>query len=125
MQGNVSSDLIIWGVPDMSSSTDGLNGGIQVINTAAATNQHTPFTTKIHKSRHFNRTQTPVNKGRESPPHSEYDEKESDEMGRTNTLSGRAEFPEVSLILKEKFHVFNIKGLHDAIRCNFNIPGPS
>jgi hypothetical protein len=104
MQGNTSSDLIIWGVPDTSANTDDLNGGGHVINTAAKTNQRSPFTTKLHKSRHFNPTQIPVNNGIKSPPHSEYDEKESGETERTNTLSGRTEFPQVRYSLKRKAH---------------------
>lgn len=86
-QGNVSSDLIIWDVLDMSANADGLNGGGHVINTDAATDQHNPFMTKIHKSRHFNPTHIPVRKGSKSLPHPEYDEKESEEMRRTNMLS--------------------------------------
>jgi hypothetical protein len=102
MQGNASSDLIIWGVVDTSANTDGLNAGGHVINTAAATNRHSPFTTKLHKSRHFKPTQIPVNTAIKSPPLSEYDEKASGETGRTNTLSGRMEFPQVRYSLTEK-----------------------
>lgn len=102
MQGNVSSDLIIWGVLDVSANGDGMNGGGHVINTAAATNQHNPFTTTIHKSRHFNPTHIPVGKGRKSPPHPEYDEKESEEIRRTYTLSEETMFPQVSYILRRK-----------------------
>jgi len=99
MQGNVSSDLIIWGVLDMSANTDGVNGGGHVINTAAATHQHNPFTTKIHKSRHSDPTHIPVGKGRKSLPHAEYDEKESEEIRRTNTLSEGTVLSQVSYSL--------------------------
>ena len=100
MQGNVSSDLIIWGVLDMSANTDGLNGGGHVINTAAATDQYNPFLTKIHKSRHSNTTHIPVEKRRKFLPHPEYDEKESEEISRINMLSEGTVLSQVSYSLR-------------------------
>jgi hypothetical protein len=107
MQGNVSSDLIIWGVLDTSANADGLNGGGHVNNTAAATDEHNPLTTEIHKSGHFNPTHIPVGSGRKSPPHPEYGEKESEEIGRTNTLYEGTLFPQVCYGLREKSRALN------------------
>ena len=85
----------------MSANADGLNGGRHVINTAAATDQQNPFTTKIHKSRHSNPTHIPVGMGRKSLPHPEYDEKGSEEI-RTNTLSEGTVLSQVSYSLTGK-----------------------
>jgi hypothetical protein len=87
---------------DMSANADGLNGGGHVINTAAATDQHNTFTTKIHQSRHSNPTHIPVGKGRKSLPHPEYDEKESEEIRRTNMLSEGTVLSQVSYSLRGK-----------------------
>lgn len=87
----------------MSANADGLNGGRHVINTAAAaTDQHNQFTTKIHKSRHSNQTNIPVGKGRKSHPHPEHEEKESEEIRRTNKLSEGTVLSQVSYSLRGK-----------------------
>jgi hypothetical protein len=84
----------------MSANADGLNGGGHVMNTAAATHQHNPFTTKIHKSRPSNPNHIPVGKGRKSLPHPEYDEKESEEIRGTNMLPEGTVLSQVSYSLR-------------------------
>jgi hypothetical protein len=86
----------------MSANADGLNGDGHVINTAAATDQHNQFMTKIHKSGHSNQTNIPVGKGRKPLPHPEYEEKESEEIGRTNKLSEGTVLSQVSYSLRGK-----------------------
>ncbi|XP_069703958.1 neprilysin-4-like [Periplaneta americana] len=71
-QGNVTSDLIIWGIQDTDLNTGALNGGGHVIHSPGK-DQHNTLIAKIHKSTNFTSSRSTSGTGKSS----EYTEKKT------------------------------------------------
>ncbi|KAJ4440179.1 hypothetical protein ANN_08317 [Periplaneta americana] len=70
--GNVTSDLIIWGIQDTDLNTGALNGGGHVIHSPGK-DQHNTLIAKIHKSTNFTSSRSTSGTGKSS----EYTEKKT------------------------------------------------